>query len=225
MGTVTGFMVAFSLPFILPLPDEPEALTTDLWRVIFMVPALIGMAMIVLFVFVFKYDTPLFYKKKGDVENYNQVISLIYITHENDENNEVKDSKADEDIPDEEDLDREASEVLEVRPSNERLSINDEEISSNAIAINNENKEISTSDQPDVIEDNQSVKVAENEEADKDGEAADVPVKMKPWPAHYKKHWLYVEFLVVCFKLQALILLYSSRVNYFLMVGQIYYNF
>jgi hypothetical protein len=183
MGTVTGFMVAFSLPFILPLPDEPEALTTDLWRVIFMVPALIGMAMIVLFVFVFKYDTPLFYKKKGDVENYNQVISLIYITHENDENNEVKDSKADEDIPDEEDLDREAGEVLEVRPNNERLSINDEEISSNAIAINNENKEISTSDQPDVIEDNQSVMVAIHEEADKD-----VPIKMKSWPAHYKKH-------------------------------------
>lgn len=75
MGVSTGFVIAFTIPFILPLPDEPAALTTDLWRVVFMVPAIFGLLTIFMFLVFFRYDTPIFYKKKNDMENYEKIMS------------------------------------------------------------------------------------------------------------------------------------------------------
>mmetsp|Transcript_1910 Transcript_1910/g.1709 ORF Transcript_1910/g.1709 Transcript_1910/m.1709 type:complete len:333 (+) Transcript_1910:308-1306(+) len=78
MNVVTGLVLAFSLAFILPLPDDAEAKTTGIWRILLMIPGIIGLLQFVLLTLVFKYDTPLFYKKKGDLVNYNKVMSLAY---------------------------------------------------------------------------------------------------------------------------------------------------
>jgi hypothetical protein len=164
MGTVSGFVMAFSLPFILPLPDEPEALTTDLWRVVFMMPALISMVIIAMFTFVFRYDTPLFYKKKGDMINYNKIMNLIYIDYHN-EDEEKQNDKVGEDNQD--DGDREA------RPSSEPLySKEGEEISSNAIIRKHKNSVLDTplpnlaTAEPAVIDFDKNKKASENEEAE-----------------------------------------------------------
>jgi hypothetical protein len=184
MGTVSGFVMAFSIPFILPLPDEPDALTTDLWRVVFMGPAIISMVIITVFTFVFRYDTPLFYKKKGDMINYNKIMNLIYIDYQNDDN---ENDKIGEDIED--DGDR------EVRPSNEHLyskeGEQEEEISSNAIIGKLKNSVLDTplpnlgTAEPAIIDLNQNIKASENEESEEvekaeggeGDEEAEMPVK------------------------------------------------
>jgi hypothetical protein len=171
MGTVSGFVMAFSIPFILPLPDEPDALTTDLWRVVFMGPAIISMVIITVFTFVFRYDTPLFYKKKGDMINYNKIMNLIYIDYQNeDEDNE--NCKVGEDIQD--GGDREA------RPSNEPLySKEGEEISSNAIITKFKSSVLDTplpnlgTAEPAIIDLNENIKASESEEVKEENEGAE----------------------------------------------------
>eukprot|EP00343_Euplotes_focardii_P002068 CAMPEP_0205803238 /NCGR_PEP_ID=MMETSP0205-20121125/5828_1 /ASSEMBLY_ACC=CAM_ASM_000278 /TAXON_ID=36767 /ORGANISM="Euplotes focardii, Strain TN1" /LENGTH=193 /DNA_ID=CAMNT_0053070989 /DNA_START=263 /DNA_END=845 /DNA_ORIENTATION=- len=64
MNVVTGLVLAFSLAFILPLPDDAEAKTTGIWRILLMIPGIIGLLQFVLLTLVFKYDTPLLKEAK-----------------------------------------------------------------------------------------------------------------------------------------------------------------
>jgi len=56
--------MGFTIAFVVPLPDEPEALTTGIWRLVFVLPALFAFIQLMLFLFVFKHETPLFLLKK-----------------------------------------------------------------------------------------------------------------------------------------------------------------
>jgi hypothetical protein len=192
MSATSGVFVAFSIAFIMPLPDEPEALTTGLWRVIFIGPALIAITMIILFLFVFRYDTPVFYKRKGDMKNYNKIMSLIYREHKSEGNINIK---AVVPVNDEDDDDQ---------PSNRHLN-DGEEIRPSAIIDVNENKEISTPEKlvsrhAEFIETEQNINEVK-EEAEKEFEkefeeveeveevekVEKVVTKSNSWPAHYKK--------------------------------------
>ena len=78
LALVSGLIIAFSVAFIMPLPDDQEALTTRLWRIIFILPAIFAITQVVLFIFIFKYDSPQFYKKIKNTVKYHKVMSLIY---------------------------------------------------------------------------------------------------------------------------------------------------
>lgn len=162
----------------MPLSDEPEALTTNLWRVIFSGPAFIGIIIIFLFLFVFKYDTPLFYKRKGDLKNYDKIMSLIYVLHESQE--EIS-SKVVIPIPIDE---------VEDQPSIGLILPNANDITPILVAGSDENevptsieKNISPVDLPAVLENSVNIVQFKDKE---------VVIKSKVWPAHYKKA------LVIC---------------------------
>ncbi|CAI2365914.1 unnamed protein product [Moneuplotes crassus] len=76
MGACSGILLAFSVPFAMPLPDD---VNSNEWRYIFGLPAIFALVQIFLFLFVFKYDTPLFYKKNQDQVNFDKITSRIYL--------------------------------------------------------------------------------------------------------------------------------------------------
>jgi len=65
----------------MPLPDDKEALTTGLWRIVFVLPGVFAAIQIFMLVFFFRFDTPLFYKKIGDNTNYHRIMSKIFLHH------------------------------------------------------------------------------------------------------------------------------------------------
>lgn len=78
MGLVTGILGAYATAFMLPLPEDSDATTNQIWRLIFVVPGVISLLQSILFLLVFRYDTPNFYKTQGNLENYNKVCQRIY---------------------------------------------------------------------------------------------------------------------------------------------------
>jgi MFS family permease len=80
MGAVTGIFSAFTVPFLMPLPEDIGAEYSGRWRIAFGLPFIFGLLQLLLFLFVFKYDTPKFYKDKGDYENLDNVLKKIYMT-------------------------------------------------------------------------------------------------------------------------------------------------
>lgn len=88
VGVVIGVLLGFSMAFIMPLPEQPEALTTGLWRIVFGFPIILAFTQLVLFSFVFKHDTPKFYQQKGDTEALKKVNARLFVL--NTEENTVK---------------------------------------------------------------------------------------------------------------------------------------
>lgn len=84
MATI-GVLLAVTLSFIIPYTSDPEALTSNLWLIMFAFPALVSITQFLSFVVIFKYDTPKFYRNQNDQANYTKIMSLIY-----DENFESK---------------------------------------------------------------------------------------------------------------------------------------
>lgn len=85
VGVVIGVLLGFSMAFLMPLPEEPEALTTGLWRIVFGFPIILAFTQLILFLFVFKHDTPKFYQQKGDTEALKKTNARLYVlkTEEN----------------------------------------------------------------------------------------------------------------------------------------------
>lgn len=90
------------MAYILPLADDPDAETTGLWRVVSMIPIIPALLQVVLFLTVFRYDTPLFYKRKGDFENYKAVMNLLFINPKIEDTKEDKEDGAVEKQPEKE---------------------------------------------------------------------------------------------------------------------------
>ncbi|CAI2366098.1 unnamed protein product [Moneuplotes crassus] len=97
MGACTGIVIAFIVPYIMPLSETPT--TTNLepkavvdshnWRLIFGFPFGIALTQFLLLFFIFKDETPLFYLKKGDKSNYYKTMRKIYMGWEPEEDIEL----------------------------------------------------------------------------------------------------------------------------------------
>lgn len=77
-NAVTGILVANSLSFLVPYPQNFEAGTLKIWRLLFAFPALIALLQLLLLIFVFKLDTPNYYKSLDDMDSHDKIISKIY---------------------------------------------------------------------------------------------------------------------------------------------------
>ena len=133
LGSTIAFIVAFAAPY----SDDSDVNTNQNWRLIYALPVLFSLAQAVLFLAVFRYDTPKFYKIKGDEANYHKAMSQIYSNYEN-EPFEVEGSKAEK--------------KAEISCSNNQLNF-PEAPHENQIYIQNENVE----SQPDRFETNMQI--------------------------------------------------------------------
>ncbi|CAI2367578.1 unnamed protein product [Moneuplotes crassus] len=75
---VTGVLFSTTLPFILPYPSEPDSYKTSLWRILFAFPSLFALLQFFLLLVVFRYDTPIFYQTKEDIDGYGNIMKRIY---------------------------------------------------------------------------------------------------------------------------------------------------
>lgn len=78
MMAMLGVSVAYAIGFIVPLSDDPNALTTGMWRFVLAFPGVITLAQLLLVLLVFTYDTPYYYEIQQDRENYRAVLNNIF---------------------------------------------------------------------------------------------------------------------------------------------------
>ena len=177
---VSGVTLGFSTAFILPLPYEKEALTTGLWRIPMIIPLFLAGIQIILLLFIFRYDTPIFYKIRGDTKNYKIINELIYsdfkIESEKidlEEDNQVDNSsntKQDRSVHKADDRSKSQLSILDDRNENSEEKKDSE--------IKNKGKENSI----------KSTKILKNQNQKKNNSKENIIAKSSNnWPAHYKK--------------------------------------
>mmetsp|Transcript_17677 Transcript_17677/g.15591 ORF Transcript_17677/g.15591 Transcript_17677/m.15591 type:complete len:207 (+) Transcript_17677:416-1036(+) len=94
-----GIMIAYFLGFTAPVKYvqfkgeslNPQILTTQSWRIVFIVPAILAIIQSLLLIFIFKYDTPKYYKQQGRRDMIKTVNKAIYTRSELDESIEEED--------------------------------------------------------------------------------------------------------------------------------------
>jgi sugar phosphate permease len=133
MGAVTGVVFAYSLAFVAPYSEEEEAKTTRSWRVLFIFPGIMSAIQMLLMIFVFRYDTPKYYKMKEKMNRHDKVMNKIYKDYEKEniqhnQNNEVLNSEAN--------LDQE--ENIQNIPNNDKQG-NEEVVNQNSSIENSSN--------------------------------------------------------------------------------------
>ena len=75
---MVGVTIAYLLGFKVPVQDDPGALTTGIWRLIFLLPGVVTLIQFLLMLFVFTYDSPYYYESQRDKINYRATITKIY---------------------------------------------------------------------------------------------------------------------------------------------------
>lgn len=75
---VTGILIACTLGFIVPYASTEEAMTTEVWKYIFGLPAGFTMFQIFCLLFIFTYDSPKFYEMQNDSEGYKKSMNKLY---------------------------------------------------------------------------------------------------------------------------------------------------
>lgn len=84
-----GIMVAYMFGFLAPFEflkgvdpvdgnRNPAVYDTQAWRIVFIIPAFVAVIQSLLVLFVFRYDTPKFYKQNGQDEIVEKIDQLIY---------------------------------------------------------------------------------------------------------------------------------------------------
>ena len=168
-GAVSGIFIGNASGLLIPLENDSDALTSRTWRIVFILPAIICFIQLVLFIFVFRYDTPKFYKIKKDQINYLKMMRCIYVYEDEEPNEEVQETERRFSQPDEENSQKE----------------NDSENQVNAEMgpINNENEN-------EVMENGtmQELQISKSkpDEDRKDNDEVEAKTMSKT-PAHYKK--------------------------------------
>ena len=77
-----GSTIAFIFAFAAPYSDDSDMKTNGNWRLIFAIPAIFSIIQLILFLVIFRYDTPKYYKIKGDEKNYHIIMSKLYQNYE-----------------------------------------------------------------------------------------------------------------------------------------------
>lgn len=75
---MTGILVAVSLGFLVPYGNDQNALTTQIWKNLFGLPAAFALIQLFFMMFVFTYDSPSFYETKNDNESYQKSMNKLY---------------------------------------------------------------------------------------------------------------------------------------------------
>ena len=75
------FLLALPVPTTPLKINEGEFFTGDYWRVIFAIPIAISIIQVLLLLTVFNWETPKYYKERGQTEKLNQVMAKIYNPH------------------------------------------------------------------------------------------------------------------------------------------------
>lgn len=75
---MVGVTIAYLVGFKVPVQDDPGALTTGIWRLIFLLPGVVTLIQFLLMLFVFTYDSPYYYESQRDKINYRATITKIY---------------------------------------------------------------------------------------------------------------------------------------------------
>ena len=76
--SMVGTTVAYLIGFTVPLSDDINALTTKIWMFTFLFPGIITFIQFLLVMFVYRYDTPVFYEINKDRVNYQAALDWIY---------------------------------------------------------------------------------------------------------------------------------------------------
>jgi hypothetical protein len=78
---VTGILVAVTLGFLVPYGTDEDALTTQIWKHLFGLPAAFALIQLFFLMFVFTYDSPSYYETKNDHESYQNSMNKLYSNH------------------------------------------------------------------------------------------------------------------------------------------------
>ena len=81
---VFGGILAKSSAFLVPLKEDEDLLTSENWKIIFGFPGVVAFFQLLLMIFIFKFESPIFYLNQGDNKQYCLVNSKIYIKNQND---------------------------------------------------------------------------------------------------------------------------------------------
>ena len=88
LGTLNQFMASFgvmianSLAFMVPYKENLTDSNFEIWRVVFVFPAIISILQLLLLLFVFRLDTPKYYQITGDNENRRKIMEKIYSNYD-----------------------------------------------------------------------------------------------------------------------------------------------
>ena len=100
-AAVIGIIIGNASGLIVPLENDSDALTSRTWRIVFILPAIFCLIQLVMFTFIFRYDTPKYYMMKGDQVNYQKVMKCIYLYEEGELSEENQEDQEHPSIPDE----------------------------------------------------------------------------------------------------------------------------
>jgi MFS family permease len=95
-----GIMIAYLLGYIAPLrytknggvETNEDVFTTNAWRIVFIFPAGVAIIQSLLVLLVFRYDTPKYYRQKGQDELEQKVYQAIYKSRDSEINKSVNES-------------------------------------------------------------------------------------------------------------------------------------
>jgi MFS transporter, SP family, galactose:H+ symporter len=76
--TVSGIFSSITFGFAVPYSGDENELTSNIWRVLMIFPALIAAIQFCLFQFIYTLDTPTFYELNNDQENYDKIMARLY---------------------------------------------------------------------------------------------------------------------------------------------------
>lgn len=78
LGAALGTLLGYLLGLLVPLKEDSDAMTSQMWRVVLAAPAIISLLQLCLLTFIFTYETPKFYQNQGDMENYELIMNNIF---------------------------------------------------------------------------------------------------------------------------------------------------
>lgn len=76
--TVSGIFMSITSGFAVPYEGDANELTSNIWRVLMIFPAIIAAIQFCLFKFIYTLDTPVYYLLQGDKENYFNIMGKLY---------------------------------------------------------------------------------------------------------------------------------------------------
>jgi sugar porter (SP) family MFS transporter len=92
-----GIMIAYIFGYLAPIryiknegeTVNPDVFTTQSWRIVFIMPAVFALIQSLLVLFIFRYDTPKYYKQNGKSDMVEKIELLIYKEQDSDINHSM----------------------------------------------------------------------------------------------------------------------------------------
>ena len=106
----------------MPLKEDSDAMTSQMWRFVLAAPAIISLLQLFLLKFIFTYETPKFYQDQGDKESYELIMNKIFV-----QSNNLKkfDDKLTPQIDDKSDIETQVTEMSMMSSSSKTFELSD----------------------------------------------------------------------------------------------------